>query len=521
MTKLFWNRPWPLSITAGVLLGLSFPPFDIAVAQIPAFIFLLRTTELSHSSRQVVYYLYPSFILWNIITTYWLTFATVAGGIAAILANSLLMVIPFLFIRKLLLKEIKPYFSGLLIACLWVAYEFLHHNWDLAWTWLALGNGWSNFPGIIQFISITGYLGISFWITFSSALFYHSIQKFSTPVFFQGIIVFLIFPFFSIISLLFYSDDEQAEPVEVAVIQPNLDSYENLGGYNSFTELLTAHLEISDSVRTENTSVIIWPENALETALTLQSSAGDRIKDSLAIWNTSLITGSGYVKYYMENEAPPLTRGVGRSGPYNVYNAAFHFKPGKPNNVYEKGRLVPIVEGFPFVNFFHSIDKTGWIDWSSLMGYDKGSEATLFDINGFKTPALICYDSVFPGWVRQFVNNGADFITIITNDGWWGNTSGHIQHFAYARLRAIEFRRWIVRSANNGISGIIAPDGSVHVETDYWVRTGFTFNIYPSDKKTFYALYGDWFNWLMVAGAFAGIFISFFNKSTNGYWKTP
>ena len=103
--------------------------------------------------------------------------------------------------------------------------------------------------------------------------------------------------------------------------------------------------------------------------------------------------------------------------------------------------------------------------------------------------------------------NGADFITIITNDGWWGDTSGHVQHFAFARLRALEFRRWIVRSANNGISGIIAPDGDVHVETNYWERTGFTYNVYPSDQLTFYALYGDWFNWLMVAGAVAGILI--------------
>jgi apolipoprotein N-acyltransferase len=110
----------------------------------------------------------------------------------------------------------------------------------------------------------------------------------------------------------------------------------------------------------------------------------------------------------------------------------------------------------------------------------------------FKTPGLICYDSVYPAWVRGFVLRDATFLTIITNDGWWGNTSGHRQHFAYARLRAIEFNRWIARSANNGISGIIAPNGSVKHETDYWERAGFTARIQNITDQTFYTRFGDW-----------------------------
>lgn len=516
MRKHFWNRPWPLSISASVLLGISFPPFDLAVAQIPAFIFLLRAAELSNTGRQAVIHLYPAFITWNIIATYWLAFATLAGGVAAILANSLLMVIPFLFIRKLLYSNLKPLYSSLLIAALWGAYEFLHHNWDLSWTWLALGNGWANFPDAVQYISVTGYLGISFWVVLSAALFYYSIREFSKPLLIRSVVLFLIFPIFSLLSILYYDTEETGKPVEVAVIQPNLDSYLNLGGYQSYSELLSANLSLSDSTRTEETSVIIWPENSTETVLTLESSTGSIIKDSLSNWDTTLITGSGYVKYYPEETAPALTRGTNSNGPYNVYNAAFLYRFGQPNEVYEKGRLVPIVERFPFVNFFHSMDKPGWIDWPDLMGYGKGSDPTLFEINGYETTALICYDSVFPGWVRQFVVNGADFITIITNDGWWGDTSGHVQHFAYARLRALEFRRWIVRSANNGISGIIAPDGEIHVETSYWERTGFTYNIYPSEELTFYALYGNWFNWLMVAGAVAGMIIPAVSRKSKG-----
>jgi len=515
MRKYFWNRPWSLSITASLLLGVSFPPFNVPIAQIPAFILLMRVAELSNTGRQAVIYLYPSFIIWNIITTYWLSFATLAGGIAAILANSLLMVIPFLFIRKLLYINLKSLYSALLIAGLWGAYEFLHHNWDLSWTWLALGNGWANFPDVVQYISVTGYLGISFWIVLSSALFFYCIRNYSKSILIQAFSLFLIFPLFSVVSIFYYGGEQNTEPLEVAVIQPNLDSYHELGGYQTYSDLLSANLSISDSIRTKNTKVIIWPENATDTVLTLESSTGTIIKDSLSNWNTTLITGSGYIKYFPDERVPALTRGSNSNGSYNVYNAAFYYQPGQQNKVYEKGRLVPMVERFPFVNFFYSVDKAGWIDWSSLMGYGMGTEPTLFEINGYKTPALICYDSVFPGWVRQFVVNGADFITIITNDGWWGHTSGHIQHFAYARLRALEFRRWIVRSANNGISGIIAPDGKIHVETKYWERTGFTYTIYPSNELTFYAVYGNWFNWLMAGSAVLGMIITVIRQKPN------
>src|SRR5690554_5583504 len=140
----FWNHPWALSVAAAILLSLSYPPFDLAVFQIPAFVFLFRLTALSNSTRQLIYYAYPSFVLWNVAVTYWLMMATIAGGLAAILANALLMVIPLVFIRKLFTSKINPFLAAFFAASFWVTYEFLHHNWDLAWPWLALGNGWAN-----------------------------------------------------------------------------------------------------------------------------------------------------------------------------------------------------------------------------------------------------------------------------------------------------------------------------------------------------------------------------------------
>lgn len=502
--NIFWNNPWYLTITAAIFLSLAFPPINLAILQIPAFILLFRVALISKSSRQMILYAYPCFVLWNLFTTYWLMMADLTAGVAAILANAVLMLIPLWLARKMFLSKLNPILASFLAAAFWVSYEFLHHNWDLAWPWLTLGNAWSNLTGAIQYISVTGVWGISFWVVFTAALTYQYIQTKSKYLLKSSLLIFLVFPVFSVLAMI-VSVSPEGEPVEVVIVQPNSDSYTDYGGMDSLDELLSKLLRLTGDAVSNDTDVVIWPENAVDSSLTLNNGFTRRIQDSLKVWNTDLITGTGFLNYYENGKTPVLTRGTADGRSYNVYNAAFHLQPRERTRFYEKGKLVPVVERFPFVNFFHNLDHYEWINWANLAGYGLGTEAKLFNINGAKTPALICYDSVFPGWVNQFVNNGADFITIITNDGWWGDTSGHSQHFAYARLRAMEHRKWIARSANNGISGIISPDGKVQHQTEYWTEDAFSFTIFKSDKETFYTAYGDWLAYLMLIFSFLGI----------------
>ncbi|CAN5117584.1 apolipoprotein N-acyltransferase [soil metagenome] len=509
-----WHQPWVLSVLAALFLWLSFPPFNMGLLQIPAFVLLFRLSVISVSVRQMILYAYPSFVLWNLLSTYWLMMATVTGGAAAIVANAALMLIPLWLIRILFLSNLNSVFASFITAATWVSYEFLHHQWDLAWPWLTLGNAWSDLTGVIQYISVTGVWGISFWVVFSAALAYQSIVTNSKPVLRIATITFFAFPVFSVLSMINIQQPDD-KPLNIVIVQPNSDSYQDYGGLDSLDELVTKLLTLSDEARDKSTELIIWPENALDAPMTLQNPHISRIQDSLNVWNTELITGSGYIKYYEENEIPALSRGNHSRRHFNVYNAAFHLKSGQLTNVYEKGRLVPIVERFPFVEYFNKTDRFKWIDWGRFQGYGLGNQATVFDIKGGRTPALICYDSVFPGWVNEFVNNDADFLTIITNDGWWGDSHGHIQHFAYSRLRAIEHRRWIARSANNGISGIISPDGKVQLETEYWTEDAFSFQIYRSDYHTFYTRFGDWLPILLLISAFGGFAFMKLSKQKN------
>jgi apolipoprotein N-acyltransferase len=103
--------------------------------------------------------------------------------------------------------------------------------------------------------------------------------------------------------------------------------------------------------------------------------------------------------------------------------------------------------------------------------------------------AAICYESVFGDFVASKVRDGANWLAICTNDGWWGHTQGHLQHLHYARLRAIETNRFVVRSANTGISAIIDPNGRIHQQTSYWKEDAFRGNIQMHEDQTFYVRY--------------------------------
>ncbi|GHT83154.1 hypothetical protein FACS189467_8600 [Bacteroidia bacterium] len=126
-------------------------------------------------------------------------------------------------------------------------------------------------------------------------------------------------------------------------------------------------------------------------------------------------------------------------------------------------------------------------------GLGTQQERTVFagQDNTFRVGVAVCYESIFGEYCTEYVKNGANLLFIITNDGWWRDTPGHRQHLHYARLRAIETRRDIARSANTGISAIINQRGEILHRTQWWVRDAFTATITTNDAITPYVRYGD------------------------------
>jgi apolipoprotein N-acyltransferase len=133
-------------------------------------------------------------------------------------------------------------------------------------------------------------------------------------------------------------------------------------------------------------------------------------------------------------------------------------------------------------------------------------ERTVFTrpADSLKIAPVICYESVFGSYVTQYIRKGANLIFVITNDGWWGNTPGHRQHFTFSQLRAIETRRSIARSANTGISAFIDQRGDVFQKTKYWEPAVIRQVINANNKITFYVKYGDY---IARLSAFVAVFL--------------
>ena len=496
--KVWLENKWVISVLAGILLGLSFPPVNLSFLSFPAFILLFYLSDRCDSYKQLAYYSYAGFVVWNLIGTYWLMMASLGAGIAAILANSVIMTIPLCLAKFFSQKSKSPVLIAFLQTAAWVSYEYLHHQWDLSWTWLSIGNAWSNFIGVIQYISFTGHLGITFWVVLSSALTYQLLKTKQRQLAYVTVGIFLIFPVWSFLLFEGETDTDTSDITHVAIIQPNHDSYQDYGGMGGLNEVVDSLFSLTSRTITQQTELIVWPENAIDGFIFSNSRTALRIADSAKAWNKNFVVGTGLYKTYSK-DTNELYRGTLNSGsPYNVFNAALFVKADGSISDYEKANLVPIVERIPFVEILRTIDVFNWVNWGRIAGFGKGDSPDMINADTFKTPGLVCYDSVYPSWIRLFVQNNASFLTIITNDGWWGDTSGHHQHFAYARLRAIEFDRWIARSANNGISGIIASNGAITHKTEYWVRTGFTGTVQNLSTQTFFTRFGNWLSFLCL-----------------------
>lgn len=518
MNLTLLKSPWFISVLAGLLLACSFPTIGVPFLLFPAFILLFTLAEKADSGKQLAYWSYPAFVIWNLLTTYWLMFATFGGGLAAILANAVLMTIPLAWMRKVLISTYSFYLKALFAASIWTLYEFLHFNWDLAWPWISLGNAFGDYPKLVQFIEFTGQLGITFLVIVISVFLFEISKQFKSvelpwwkhflyfydsktkrPLLGSVLYLCLAIVGFSLILYFKNANVQTTKLAEIAVIQPNYDSYLPDAGFTDYDISQKNLLQLADSARTDSTRLILFPENSIQPLISLHSPITREMSDSAFNWNLTLVSGLNEIFYYENDSAPRVYRGIRYGKAFDVFNSSFVWQANGTTTPYRKYNLVPIVERIPFVNFLAWIDVFKWVDWGSIAGFGKGNEVVNASFEGGSASILICYDSVFPNWSRKYVLEGANLIGIITNDGWWGNTPGHEQHFSFGRLRAIESRRSIARSANNGISGFILPSGEVLKRTTYWTRTYVRESIPLRNDLTFYVRFGDWIGWISLA----------------------
>lgn len=499
-----------LSTAGACLMSLGYPPLATAPVILIGFVpFLILEDIISRKNTglhkaEVFKYTFSGFLLWNILTTFWVSNSALMAGFVAISLNTLFMSLTFLAFHVTKVKLGKP--AGYLsLVVYWLSFEYLHHHWELSWPWLTFGNSLAGYPSLVQWYEYTGTTGGSLWILLSNMLLFLGFKSWLDNKqygkgFFLGWILMVAIPIF--ISLnIFNHYTEKGVPQDVVVVQPNFEPF-----YEKFTIpekiQLTRFISLSKSKLDTSVNYLVYPETSFESvnANALNSDRNimwlERMVDEYP--HLDLITGIGSYRVFDSHTVHPVTvrEKVLDSGDtifYDHHNAAISIRSGVDTiPIYFKSRFVPGAEIFPFKQllFFLRplVDKLG----GSTEGLTAQPERSVFNNGGnLNVAPVICYESIYSEYCTEYIRKGANAIFIVTNDGWWDDTPGYRQHLVYGALRAIETRRSIARSANSGCSAFINQRGEIEQPTQYGVQAVIRQKILFNDEITFYVRYGD------------------------------
>jgi len=506
-----------LALFSGILLGLSFPPLPTAmfayIGFIPFFIMISRLEGVMRPLR----YSYVMLFVFNAISLYWVGGFTHGRDPYLMLAGAGLMIgHPFFFFLPiaaalLVRKSWGERWMLVTFPIFWIGFEYWHSLGDIAFPWITLGNSQASDPARVQFISWTGIYGASLLILIVNVLLYVVWRNLSTGRWtiashrtilttLAGIVLVLLPKIHGEIVLRTHPVEtiHSAESLTVGIVQPNIDPWGKWSGGEKLQQL-RLYQDLTDSLVRRGAKFVVWPETALPYFILLPRYQFHRsmIEEQIDSLHIALLTGFPDVVFYPDSikANPSSKRTTVTREWYDTYNSAVLFLPGNRQvQRYHKMLLVPFGERVPYADTFVFLNVLEW--GVGLSGWGVGKEMTIFrlpDSTGdIKFSTLICYESIYPGFVREFVNSGAEFLVIITNDSWWGRTSGFLQHADYARLRAIENRRWIVRCANGGISTFVDPYGRMYQSTEYDTQAIRLQSIGFNQEKTLYARWGDY-----------------------------
>jgi len=478
-----------------VLLFAGFVPLFVIENEI-------RKQNAKYPKLQLFGYVYLSLFLWNLATTWWVWNASAGGAVGMLIANTLLMALPWVFYSQIKQKLGLTWGLWALVAA-WLTFEYIHLNWELSWSWLNIGNGFAYSHLLVQWYEYTGSLGGTLWVLAANVLFYHAFsQEFTKKAIVQLALV-LVVPI--VVSLVLYAVyTEKGEKVEVVVVQPNIDPYnEKFSSHKNFIpydKQAEIFLDLAKKQITNKTDLVLFPETAFD-----ENYVEDNIKNYIPIKkianfvtqspkDISILGGGVTILTYGNEKKTPTSRFYAEGNTYyDFFNTAMFFSKNVDSiALYHKSKLVPLVESMPYPAVIETIFGSLVIELGgSSGGLGKQPDREVFFSKKFGYAPIICYESVYGEYVAEYVKNGANILCIITNDGWWGNTPGHRQHLQMARLRAIETRRAVARSANTGISGFIDQRGDIIEKTAYWVPDVRKQTLQANTNRTLYVFWGD------------------------------
>ncbi len=496
--SLKWQN-YAFVLISALLLAFAFPPYHLGFLAYWAFVPIFVLLEYM-SPKAAFGWGYLWGVLFNAANLYWLTYITWPGAIGAplflALYFGLFMFLAAIFRQHLGRKAVYWY------PFLWVTVEFVKSLGVLGFPWSTVGYTQTTYFTFIQFADVTGVFGVSFWILCLNVVLYLLLRDWRAwrkSVLYFGILTLLVFLPWLYGKLTIPGKERFRENLRVGIIQGNIDPFEkwdesflarNFAIYDSLTER---------AVRRSPLDLVVWPETATACYLRSRPEYLERVRHLVDSLNVALLTGTPDYKFT-------------GNGNYDAFNAIFLFVPHQSGiQYYYKMHLVPFGERVPLSEKFPILEK--WFDAlnTGAGAWTPGREYLLFDLPGtylqkkglkvnryaLKFAGLICYESIFQEQVRQFVKRGARFLTIVTNDAWFGRSAAPYHHAQIAVFRAVENHVSVVRCANTGVSMFIDPYGRVLKKTDIFKQAILSARIPILKKKTFFTEHGNLFTYLI------------------------
>jgi apolipoprotein N-acyltransferase len=461
----------PLGFLLAAVLGiLSFPPIGLwPLAYVALVPFLASAVSLP--PKRAARWAYLGGFVFFAGLLYWIGLNT--GAPAALSAASAVVVVLILatvwsLTAWAVSKTAHRFGLAPAVVLFVILYIFLEVFWgtgELGFPWALWGQTQIGFLPAAQLADLGDVYGISLWVLSLNGLIFLAwkIRKRRMQLSLGAGVLFVAAVSYGLVRLASFTP---GWPVAVAAVQGNTPVEDKW--QISAEDIADSYLKTSQPLVGTGTKFVVWPETATPAPLRLRNWLREELQAFCDANGMTLLTGA------TDYGSDPVKGTV-------PYNAAFMLRPGTRDLLSSaKIHLVPFGERIPWQGTFPFLGKLhlGQAEW------EPGKSVVVFPANNSIPPSgcLICFEVVFPDIAAEMALHGAQILTTITNDGWYGNSSGPYQHLALARLRAIAERRSIVRSANTGVSALIQPTGAL-LKTLGYDRAGVIYGNLPAQTE--------------------------------------
>jgi apolipoprotein N-acyltransferase len=388
--------------------------------------------------------------------------------------------------------------GAILIAPLvWVATELGRTYLFTGFPWVLLGYSQVEVLPVAQLASVTGVYGVSALVAaVSAAAAYAAVVR--RRRFVPAVVVIAV-----VIGCAVWGSarvaraalTREGDPVRIGLIQGNVSQSEKFDDARA-ASIFAEYLQMTRQAIGQGAEVVLWPESSTPFYFEEDRIGADQVRRIAREAKVPILLGSDQIE---------------RGSPTKYFNSAFLVRPdGSSGGVYRKMHLVPFGEYVPLKQvFFFAAPLV-----EAVSDFSAGESAVLLPVKGHLLSTAICYEVVYPDLVRRFTRAGSELLTTITNDAWFGATSAPYQHFEQAAMRAIENGRYLVRSANTGISGIVDPYGRVTRETGIFEPAIVVGDARFLRDTTVYARLGDAFAFASALITLAALIVSRRTKTT-------